>query len=161
EAIVLRDGRAKARRDADRGKGRREPTARPVMISPHSVLHSLFVSTSTLCVACRPVRGARRLRPPARIAVAAATRRTHDETVCRIDLMRALAGKRAAAAQKKLSGRTGMPARTAPRGMRDAVECGEQRERRAVKRADLHLLPEAATRGALAARTLAQLAPPE
>src|SRR6476619_1302912 len=65
----------------------------------------------------REVGDARRARPSIRIAIAAATRRAHDQPVGRLDPVPALAGKRASAAQSKLARRAGMSAGAAARRM--------------------------------------------
>src|SRR5262249_45479181 len=60
--------------------------------------------------------------------------------------MRTLARKRASAVQGKLARCTAASAGAAARRVRDAIEGGEQSERRTVERADLHVLPDPAPR---------------
>src|SRR5262245_52210326 len=111
-------------------------------------------------VAGRTIHRAHVLRSPLRIAVAAAARRADDQRIVRVEMVRAFAGEDAAAAQAKLARRAGPAAGASARRMIDAIERGEQRERSAVERADLHLLAEAAARGAIAAGAGAQFAFP-
>src|SRR5262249_53437132 len=153
-------------------EGGGKPAAKVVAISPPRNCRRswpcLLCMVSLRCgdsscggVTGQAIGGARRFRPAIRIAITTAARRAHDYPVVRLDPMRTLARKRASAVQGKLARCPPASAGAAARRVRDAIEGGEQSERRTVERSDLHVLAEPAARGPLAARTRAQLAPPE